>query len=137
MHVKICMSKEMEQLKKNNELISNLLIIKYWTKWGDGYKTWIKLWIYVKYTALGTIGPKHCIRSQTPMKPKCPQLFVLKGIPATLRTKWGLVCKNLIWGCRVMPDKPFLAHLPQNQLLGPSLPIWLKFANLIFERCCP
>ena len=65
------------------------------------------LWSYVKYTVLGTSGPKHCIRSQTPSNSKFPQLFASKGIPANLWTKWGLVCQNLIWGCRVMPDQPF------------------------------
>ena len=68
----------------------------------------------VKYTVLGTIGPKHCIRSQTTSKSKFPQLFGLKEIPATFQTKSGLVCGNRIWSCRVMSDKPFLAQLPQN-----------------------
>ena len=37
MNVKIYMSKEMKQVK-NIQLINNLLTIKSWTKWRDGYK---------------------------------------------------------------------------------------------------
>ena len=32
MNIKSCMSKEIKQLKKNNELINNFLTIKSWTK---------------------------------------------------------------------------------------------------------
>ena len=87
-----------------------LPILQFFSK--PPYQNWCPpmddwLWSYVKYTVLGTSGPKHCIRSQTPSNSKFPQLFASKGIPANLWTKWGLVCQNLIWGCRVMPDQPF------------------------------
>ena len=53
-----------------------------WLKKSDDW-----LWSYGKYSVLGTIGPKHCIRSQTPSQSKFPQLFGLKVISAILQTK--------------------------------------------------
>ena len=108
-------------LKFHNSIFEKCCPLESWITWGAGYKNWM-----IGYRALSNILYKF------------PQLFGLKGITATLQTKWGMfVCENLIWGCKVMLDQPFLAHLLQNQLLTSSLPICLKYQKLIYEKCCP
>ena len=63
---------------------------------------------------MAPVRPKQGIRTENPSKLKFLKLLNFKVSPVFLQTKWGLVCENLINSCRVMPDKPFLACLPQN-----------------------
>ena len=58
---------------------------------------------YVQKPILGPFAPNLCTRSQSPYQTKFFKEIVWKVLVIKFWIKWGVVCENLISGCRVMP----------------------------------